>query len=113
MIWEALTLTVLVSSFVVTLAALDRIVRIEYERHNEQWVSDKRPWCDYTWRRRPRGVGWYSAQRAMFVATVKWLFRTPKWIREDVEAYRWIRVLRVSWILFVVSLVAADYVFTH
>ena len=113
MISENLISIVPISLVLLARAAVNRIVRVEYERYNEQWVSDKRPWCDYFWWRLPRGIVWHSAQRAAFVATVKWLFRTPKWIREDVAAYRWLRLLRISCILGVVSVIAADYVFTH
>ncbi len=99
----------IVLSIPVAYAALstsDRLIRLEYASHREDWERDGRPWGPY-WRPpesgtleqqwRVRNAGRTLAGWGCFYA---WLFETPDWIRQDREALKLIFRLRVLALAF-------------
>ena len=88
------------------LSASDRLIRLEYASHREDWEKDGRPWGPY-WR--PPGSGTLEQQWGfrhtghMLASTERlygWLFKTPAWMRQDREALRLIFRLRVLTLIF-------------
>jgi len=89
--------------------AFDAIVKREYDLHREAWDADGRP-SGMFWRpagyeslsRRERRSSGRATQRLMSV----WLFRSPAWARDDVEAIRLLRRMRWFWVAWCVGVVA-------
>jgi GH35 family endo-1,4-beta-xylanase len=77
----------------------DRLVKIEYKNHKEEWIRDGKPRGFY-WR--PPELAWFaiSSSLAMHNLTLKWLFKTPQWTANDLEAKECLRKLRQYVFLF-------------
>jgi hypothetical protein len=97
----------------VSALAFDAIVLIELDRYRESWVADGMPLPFY---RRDERFSWsLRSWLATSRCSIVWLFVSPKWIREDVEASRYLRRMRISaaaWNLaamplFILSAIAA------
>ena len=93
---QVLPLVVLVLGMplvVVSMLSFDAIVLIEVNRYRESWVADGMPFPFY--RRDERFAwslpSWLATCRCSFV----WLFVAPKWMREDAEAIRYRRRMRL------------------
>jgi hypothetical protein len=72
-------------------------LRLTHERYPEEWVRDGRPLCMMLlawrgYRRWPPGctslLTW--GKFVVTAVTLRWLFRTPVWVRQD-ERARWLR----------------------
>ena len=104
-------LFIIPAAFVIMcLVALDKIIRIEYRKYKDRWIADKKP-CGCFWK--PKEISWFPSSIARNLLAFKWLFKTPQWIRKDVDAYLYLRLLRLFWILFIISIIAVDYIVSH
>lgn len=111
---------IIVSLVPVSYAALsvsDRLIRLEYASHREDWERDGRPWGPY-WR--PPGIGtleqqWRFRHVGHMLASQErlygWLFKTPDWIRQDREALRLIFKLRVLMLVLPMGILGAFFFF--
>jgi len=76
----------------------DRLVGIEFEQFPEDWRADGKPhtllWHKYDMPRTFRSS--FATQRC----TIVWLFVMPKWADGHAEASRYVRRLRVFFILW-------------
>jgi hypothetical protein len=61
----------------------DLLIRREYEFHRDAWEQDGRPTGHLF---HPPEVTWLGSPFALLRCGFRWLFRTPRWIREDVVA---------------------------
>ncbi len=82
--------------------SFDSLVKLEYSRHWDQWVSDGRP----------RGLLWVPTREsapsvtAFWHLSVRWAFGTPVWIRADAPAKRLLyryRFLLAAWCIAVLA----------
>lgn len=93
---QYLPLIVLVAAcplVIFSMRTFDQLVRLEQERYPEQWVADGRPEARFGVRSklvRPFRSS-FAAQKCNFV----WLFVTPRWVREDVDARQLLRRMRI------------------
>ncbi len=69
----------------------DKLVKIEYQRHNEDWTKDGKPRGFY-WRASESTL--ISSSFAMQKLSFVWLFRTPHWTNDDPEATAYLKKLR-------------------
>lgn len=80
----------------------DRLVKIEYQKHSEDWIKDGKP-KGFFWRppESPWVGGSFALQRISFV----WLFRTPKWTSNDAEATTYLKRSRQLTLIFNIGIV--------
>ena len=70
----------------------DRLIKIQYEKYREQWTLDGKPRRFFAassegpWIR-----GWIATYRLSF----SWLFKMPEWVRNDHEARKSLKKLRL------------------
>lgn len=76
-----------------SMKTFDQLVRLEQERYPEQWEADGRPMPRFGVRSRLVTTfrSSFAAQKCNFV----WLFVTPGWAKEDVEARQLLRRMRI------------------
>lgn len=87
----------------------DNLVRLEYNNYRNIWERDGRP-TGYFWRAPENQKLRISSDREWLQwtykqSTDKWLLSTPKWIRDDPEAFRLVRRYRSLTFLLFVSLI--------
>ena len=70
----------------------DRLIKIEYKNYKEEWIDDRKP-CGFFWR--TSECTWFSSTFAMQGLSMKWLFSTPKWVINDVQARVCLRRFRL------------------
>ena len=58
----------------------DRLIRREYEFHRDAWEEDRRPTGHFF---HPPEATWLGSALPLRRCGFRWLFRTPRWIRED------------------------------
>jgi len=80
----------------------DRLVKIEYQRHNEDWIKDGKP-RGFFWRA-PES-SWIRSSFAMQRLSMQWLFKTPDWINNDPEATNYLKKLRRLVLIFNISII--------
>jgi hypothetical protein len=77
----------------------DRLVRLEYTRHHEEWISDGKP-IGFFWI--PADGSTFSGGLARSSLAMSWLVVAPKWVDEAPAAKRDLRRMRrlvfTSWI---------------
>jgi len=79
-----------------------RLVKIEYQRHNKEWIRDGKP-MGFFWRF-PES-SWLSSSFAMQKLSMQWLFKTPDWTNNDAEARDRLRKLRRLLLIFYVGII--------
>jgi chromosome condensin MukBEF MukE localization factor len=101
-IMEAAFLALMVLLFF-ALRTFDSLVKIEYKRHNQDWIRDGRP-KGFFWRAPGASLisGSVAAQKLSFL----WLFRSPHWTDDDNEAKMYLKRLRRLVMLFYLGVVA-------
>jgi len=83
----------------------DQLVVLQFSRHPEQWVRDRRP-CTFM---RP-ATGIPRTVRSALAAqwcSISWVFVTPAWVARDPDCaglLRRLRLLTAAWCLIVVPL---------
>ncbi len=83
----------------------DRLIKLQYARHKEEWVRDGMP-SGFIWRAPENGVFSLSRNRVAVVL----MFKTPGWAANEPEALEYLRTLRTSvliWNAGVLFLIAA------
>jgi hypothetical protein len=83
---------------------LDRLLKIEYIKHNTEWIKDGKPRGIF-WK--PAEISWYTFANsfAMQKLSIKWLFKTPEWIAGDVETKGYLRKLRFCTLIWSVGII--------
>jgi hypothetical protein len=75
-----------------------RLVKIERDRHSAAWEDDGRPRAPSLGRRRdnsdPDAPPELPERCSKFVLFLRWLVRTPLWMRDDPQALRLLWTLR-------------------
>lgn len=76
-----------------SMKTFDQLVRLEQERYPAQWEADGRPLPRFGVRSRIVTTlrSSFAAQKCNFV----WLFVTPRWVKEDVDARQLLRRMRI------------------
>lgn len=84
--------------------AFDKLVRIEYESHRNDWERDGRPHGIFWVPEEARTLGGWLVSWSSSIASRRcafvWLFSTPKWALRDKSAKRnffWWRLLVGIW----------------
>ena len=70
----------------------DRLIRFEYEYHRADWENDGKPF-GYVWRP-PEIEEPMGSLLAFWRCGSKWLFKTPAWMSQDIEAMRLLKRFR-------------------
>jgi hypothetical protein len=81
---------------------LSVLMRMEYDRHRDNWLVDGGP-ISSLWR--PPESDFVTGRIAESIVMVRWLFRTPSWTRNDPEACRYLSGYRIYTAVFVVLLI--------
>ena len=66
-----------------TLGLFDRILELEYRRHQNEWIADRRP-IGFRWR--PPATGIVAGGLARSRVSRIWMARTPAWAAQDEDA---------------------------
>ncbi len=80
----------------------DRLVKIEYQRHKEDWIKDGKP-IGFFWRA-PES-SWFRSSFAMQNLSMQWLFKTPDWTNNDPEATNHLKKLRALVLIFNIGII--------
>ena len=80
----------------------DRLVKIEYQKHNEDWIKDGKP-AGFFWR--APDSSWISSALATQKLSFQWLFKTPEWTIDDAEARDRLRKLRRLVLIFNIGII--------
>lgn len=80
----------------------DILVKIEYRKYKHEWNFDGKP-RGFFWR--PVESTWFSSSLAAQKLSFRWLFKTPHWAHNDIEAMSRLKILRLSVIIFNVGIV--------
>jgi amino acid transporter len=83
-------------------ANFDRLVKIEYKKYKEEWIKDSKP-RGFFWK--PSEITWFASSLAMQRLSMKWLFKTPVWVTNDLEAKEYLRKLRLYVLIFNVGII--------
>lgn len=87
--------------------ALERLLQTEYERYPEAWRADGCPRMEGV----PRISRLACAETGQPGGIKTWanrlLTRTPTWVATEPECRRWLRAYRISFVVFIVSLVGS------
>lgn len=67
------------------------LVKIEREKYKDEWIKDGRP---YGFNYEPHECGYIESSFATHRVSFAWLFQTPQWVENDVEATVFIKALR-------------------
>ncbi len=71
---------------------LDQLLRYQYRFHPDLWDEDGRPsgflWC-------PKDAEWFLTEMQPYPAHLRWLWRTPDWIRNEPRCHEKLKVVRV------------------
>ena len=81
----------------------DRLVKTEYEKYKKQWVKDGKPFGLFCWR--PPESTIFSSLIATWRLSLYWFFKTPEWIRNDVNAQKHLRKVRIFTLIFDVGII--------
>lgn len=73
--------------------AFDRLVKVQYGTHNQDWLTDHKP--DGLLWRPPGRSHFYRMNWSGSLCLFLWLFRTPPWVKQDQVAGRHLRQFRV------------------
>jgi hypothetical protein len=96
----------LMAVLLMAFANFDRLVKIEYKKYKEKWVKDGKP-RGFFWR--PSEIPWFAfaiaSSLAMQSLSIKWLFKTPEWVTNDLEAKECLRKLRLYVLIFNVGII--------
>ncbi|SRR6266487_164427 len=115
---QVLVISFLVLILLASFIMFDRLVYLEYEFYRKNWEADGKP----------HGIFWVPQELTSFggrivkfrstIASKKcafvWLFATPNWVRENSDArrlLRWLRLLAGLWNL--TSLLILFFGFSH
>lgn len=79
------------------LITFDSLVRIEYRRHNQEWINDGKPKGFFG---QPPGTPLFGGSLATQKLSFLWLFKSPHWIKSDTEAHIHLRRLRRLVLIF-------------
>lgn len=91
------------TSILLGFTALDLLVRIERRRFRHAWVKDGRPIG--LWSASP--TDWLMGGLWRSTVGLKWVLRTPAWVRGDKRAERILLLARVGFLIAVVALPVA------
>jgi hypothetical protein len=99
-LWHSIMAAILTIGILTGILALlyafsrfDRLVRWQYEHHNDEWQRDGRP-AGYFWRA-AECTAW-SSGIAMQRFSLVWLFKPPAWLKDSSECRLWLKQLRIS-----------------
>lgn len=82
----------------------DKLVQIEYKKYKEEWIKDRKP-RGFFWK--PSEITWFAVAGsfAMQRLSMKWLFKTPEWVTNDLEAKEYLRKLQLYVLIFNVGII--------
>jgi len=100
-------ITILLTLVVVLLMAFanfDKLVKIEYKKYKEEWIRDRKP-RGLFWK--PSEITWFAIGSSLATQrlSMKWLFKTPEWVTNDLEAKEYLRKLRLYVLIFNVGII--------
>jgi hypothetical protein len=80
----------------------DAIVKIEYQRHKDDWIKDGKP-IGFFWRS-PES-SWFSSAFAMQGLSLRLLFKTPRWVDNEPAAMACLKKLRKLVLIFNIGVI--------
>ncbi len=96
--------TLLVPILILSFMQFDKLVQLEYNDYKEKWIEDHRP----------RGFFWEpsepSSSFAMKTLSMKWIFVSPSWVKESLDAKKYLRNLRIFVLIWNVGCIMFAYV---
>ncbi len=89
----------------------DKIVKIEYIHYKNNWEVDGKPY-GYFWKpletKSSLGIGLsLKSTYAFYRCSLIWLFSTPEWLRNNAEASKYIKYLRISVLIWNIGVIIA------
>lgn len=92
-LWFLIAIAVLGIAIPMANSLIDRLVRLEYDAHREEWEKDGRPIGTFF---TPPEAKMLTSRFAFYFCKIGWMLSTPEWIREDPTAIRLLRRFRLS-----------------
>ena len=78
---------------------IDKLIKRMFESFNEEWISSNKP-CGMFYAPQKRTI---ESMIAMQLNLLRWIFKTPLWIKDDTLSLGYLRKIR--WILIVINVV--------
>jgi len=91
--YESILVVVLSPFCLAAIIASYQLIIIEYKRHKGQWIADGKPFTKGWKPKEEYSIGSIFASGRLLMI---WLFKTPNWIKNDEEAFLWLKVLRLG-----------------
>lgn len=85
-------------------SSFDRLVKLEYDKHNDCWIADGKPMGLLGWRSSEGGL--FKSGLATNKLSFVWLFWTPSWVVNDIDARRYLTILRWCVLIWNIGVVA-------
>ena len=99
MLYFGIAMLIMFLLIIYMILLIDKLIKRMYESFNEEWINSNKP-CGMFYAPQKRNI---ESMIALQLTLLRWIFKTPLWIKDDTLSLGYLRKIR--WILIVINVV--------